>query len=100
MRGTHRVLESARKLLGTAWGDEETSRLQPAWTADPDLIRQQDVGQVCYMRWGGGRVRADRATPPGPAPAARRPHLRHRPAAGRASPTRHRAGDPALARRP
>src|SRR6202035_1564672 len=52
LAGTHRVLESARQLLGTAWGDEGTSRIQPAWTADPDLIRQQDTGQVCYIRRG------------------------------------------------
>jgi hypothetical protein len=72
LAGTHRVLESARKLLGTAWGDEGTSRIQPAWTADPDLIRQQEVGQVCYIRRGSA-VFAQIARPrpvPLPLPAA------------------------------
>jgi hypothetical protein len=52
LAGTRRVLESARKLLGTAWGDEGTSRIQHAWTADPDLIRHLDTGQACYIRRG------------------------------------------------
>jgi hypothetical protein len=52
LAGTRRVLESARKLLGSAWGDEGTSRIQHAWTADPDLIRQLGTGQACYIRRG------------------------------------------------
>jgi hypothetical protein len=52
LAGTRRVLESARKLLGTAWGDEGTSRIQHAWTADPDLIRRQATGQACYIQRG------------------------------------------------
>jgi hypothetical protein len=52
LAGTRRVLESARKLLGTAWGDEGTTRIQHAWTADPDLIRQLDTGQACYIHRG------------------------------------------------
>jgi hypothetical protein len=52
LAGTRRVLESARKLLGNAWGDEGTSRIQHAWTADPDLIRRLDTGQACYIRRG------------------------------------------------
>jgi hypothetical protein len=52
LAGTRRVLESARKLLGPAWGDEGSTRLQHAWTADPDLIRRQGVGQACYIQRG------------------------------------------------
>jgi len=52
LAGTRRVLESARKLLGTAWGDEGTTRIQHAWTADPDLIRQLATGQACYIHRG------------------------------------------------
>jgi hypothetical protein len=52
LAGTRRVLESARKLLGTAWGDEGSTRVQHAWTADPDLIRRQGVGQACYIHRG------------------------------------------------
>jgi len=73
LAGTRRVLESARKLLGTAWGDEGTSRIQHAWTADPDLIRRQDVGQACYIRRGSAVfVQIARPRPvPLPLPAAR-----------------------------
>jgi hypothetical protein len=52
LAGTRRVLESARKLTGAAWGDEGTTRIQHAWTADPDLIRQLDTGQACYIHRG------------------------------------------------
>ena len=52
LAGTRRVLESARKLLGTAWGDEGTTRIQHAWTADPDLIRRLHTGQACYIHRG------------------------------------------------
>jgi hypothetical protein len=52
LAGTRRVLESARKLLGTAWGDEGTTRIQHAWTADPNLIRQLTTGQACYIHRG------------------------------------------------
>ena len=44
------MLESARKLIGAGWGDEGTTRIQRAFTADPDLIRSLDVGQACYIR--------------------------------------------------
>jgi hypothetical protein len=50
LAGTRRVLESAHKLIGAGWGDEGTTRIQNAWTADPDLIRSLDVGQACYIR--------------------------------------------------
>jgi hypothetical protein len=50
--GTRRVLETAHKLIGNAWGDEGTSREQRAWTADPDLIRRLQVGQACYIQRG------------------------------------------------
>ena len=89
LAGTRRVLESARKLLGNAWGDEGTSRIQHAWTADPDLIRRLDTGQACYIRRGTGRLRADRPAPPVPAAAARRPgRPAHHPAAAPAGRAR------------
>ncbi|WP_300612915.1 hypothetical protein [Trebonia sp.] len=52
LAGTRRVLETAHKLIGATWGDEGTSRIQHAWTADPDLIRQLDTGQACYIHRG------------------------------------------------
>ena len=50
--GRRRVLETAHKLIGRAWGDEGTTREQRAWTADPDIVRRLDVGQVCYIQRG------------------------------------------------
>jgi hypothetical protein len=47
LAGTRRVLETAHKLVGAAWGDEGTSRIQHAWTADPNLIRRLGTGQAC-----------------------------------------------------
>lgn len=72
LAGTRRVLESARKLLGTAWGDEGTTRIQHAWTADPDLIRRLATGQACYIRRGSAVfVQIARPRPsPLPLPAA------------------------------
>ena len=52
LAGTRRVLESARKLLGATWGDEGSTRVQHAWTADPDLIRRLATGQACYIQRG------------------------------------------------
>jgi hypothetical protein len=52
LAGTHRVLETAHKLIGATWGDEGTTREQRAWVADPDLIRRLDTGQACYIHRG------------------------------------------------
>jgi hypothetical protein len=46
------VLETAHKLIGNAWGDEGTTRLQHTWTADPNLIRRLTTGQACYISHG------------------------------------------------
>jgi hypothetical protein len=46
LAGTRRVLESAHKLIGATWGDEGTTRIQHAFTADPGLIRRLGVGQA------------------------------------------------------
>jgi hypothetical protein len=52
LAGTRRVLETAHKLIGGAWGDEGTTREQRARTADPDLVRRLEVGQACYIHRG------------------------------------------------
>ncbi len=84
LAGTRRVLESAHKLIGATWGDEGTTRIQHAWTADPGLIRGLGVGQACYIYRGSAvfvqvarpkpsplSLPASRAgTRPGPAAAA------------------------------
>ena len=52
LAGTRRVLETAHKVIGNAWGDEGTTREQRAWNADPELVRRLDVGQACYIHRG------------------------------------------------
>ena len=52
LAGTRRVLETAHKVIGNAWGDEGTTREQRAWTADPDLVRRLDIGQACFISRG------------------------------------------------
>jgi len=52
LAGRRRVLETAHRLVGSSWGDEGTTRIRHAWTADPDLIRRLDVGQACYIHRG------------------------------------------------
>ena len=79
--GTRRVLETAHKLIGNAWGDEGTTREQRAWTADPDLVRRLETGQACYIQRGAAtfvqvaRPRPSPLTllPPPAAPVRRRP---------------------------
>jgi hypothetical protein len=87
LAGTRRVLETAHKLVGNAWGDEGTTREQRARTADPDLVRRLQVGQACYIHRGAAtfvqvaRPRPSPLTllpppaqppPPAPAPEPRR----------------------------
>ena len=77
LAGTRRVLESAHKLIGAGWGDEGTTRIQNAWTADPDLIRSLEVGQACYIRRKSAVYLQVARPRPSPLPL---------PAAGRARP--------------
>jgi hypothetical protein len=88
--GRRRVLETAHKLIGGAWGDEGTTREQRAWVADPDLVRRLEVGQACYIQRGAAtfvqvaRPRPSPLTllppPAAPDPAPRVPEPRHEPA--------------------
>jgi hypothetical protein len=77
LAGTRRVLESAHKLVGATWGDEGTTRVQHAWTADPGLIRALQTGQACYIHHGGATfVQVTRPKPsPLPLPATRVPSV-------------------------
>jgi hypothetical protein len=53
LAGTRRVIETAIKVLGGVWGDEGSSRIQHAWTADPGIARRLAVGQAGYIHAGG-----------------------------------------------
>ena len=97
LAGKRRVLETAHKLIGNAWGDEGTTRIQRTWTADPDLIRHLQVGQACYIHHGGvtfiqvARPKPSPLTllpPPGPEPVVQVPVPRQEaaPAAWPAAP--------------
>ncbi len=89
LAGQRRVLETAHKLVGAAWGDEGTTREQRAWIADPELIRRLQTGQACYIHRGAAtfvqvaRPRPSPLTLPaagsGPEPAIRLPAPRREP---------------------
>jgi hypothetical protein len=53
LAGTRRVIETATKVIGGMWGDEGSSRIQHAWTADPGIARSLAVGQAGYLHAGG-----------------------------------------------
>jgi hypothetical protein len=80
LAGNRRVVDSARRLIGTpVWGDEGSSRVLRAPVVDPDLVRMLDVGQAAYVYRGGVTfvqvkrlVAAPAALPPG-CTDARRP---------------------------
>ena len=54
LAGTWPSVDTSRRFSGAgAWQDEGLSRGRPAPVLDGDLIRQLDVGQVCYLYRGG-----------------------------------------------
>jgi hypothetical protein len=72
LAGTRPAIETAHKLAGATWGDEGTSRLQHAWTVDPDIARSLATGQAAWIHAGGCTwVHIAR---PRPSPLALAPH--------------------------
>jgi hypothetical protein len=67
LAGTRKVIETATKVIGGVWGDEGSSRVQHAWTADPGIARRLEVGQAGYIR-AGGCTWVQIARPPPPPP--------------------------------
>lgn len=53
LTGTRQVIETATKVIGPWWGDEGSSRVQHAWTADPGIARRLATGQAGYITRGG-----------------------------------------------
>jgi hypothetical protein len=53
LAGTHRIIETATKVIGGMWGDEGSSRVQHAWTVNPQIARGLDTGQAAYIHSGG-----------------------------------------------
>ena len=91
------MLESAHKLIGATWGDEGTTRIQHAWTADPGLIRGLGIGQACYIHRGSAVfVQVARPRPSPLSLPAARAGTRPRPAAppGPTTARRHDDGPP------
>jgi hypothetical protein len=52
LAGTRQVIETATKVIGRMWGDEGSSRVQHAWTADPGIARRLDAGQAAWISGG------------------------------------------------
>ncbi len=52
LAGQRRVLDTARRMAGVAWGPDGTTQERRAWVADPELIRRLDTGQACYIHRG------------------------------------------------
>ncbi len=98
LAGTRRMVETATKVIGGMWGDEGSSRVQHAWTVDPQIARGLDTGQAAYIHGGGCTwVQIARPhpsplplPPPQPAPAVVIP-----PAAARPEPEPARPAAPA-----
>jgi hypothetical protein len=94
LAGTRRVIETATKVIGGMWGDEGSSRVQHAWTADPGIARSLAVGQAGYLHAGGctwvevARPRPSplRLPPPRPAPVVVIPPPAAQPYTGPAVP--------------
>ena len=88
LAGTRRVIETATKVLGGVWGDEGSSRVQHAWTADPGIARRLAVGQAGYIHAGGCTwVQIARPRPsPLPLPAATARTGGHPPSASSSPP--------------
>jgi hypothetical protein len=53
LAGTRRLVETATKVIGGMWGDEGSSRVQHAWTVNPQIARALDTGQAAYISRGG-----------------------------------------------
>ena len=96
LAGTRRIIETATKVIGGVWGDEGSSRVQHAWTADPGIARRLTTGQAGFIHAGGctwtqiARPRpSPLSIPPPPAqvtpPPAAEPRARQKPAVAAAS---------------
>ena len=94
LAGTHRIIETATKVIGGMWGDEGSSRVQHAWTVNPQIARQAETGQAAYIHGGGATwVQVARPQPsPLPAPAAQPAPTDRHPCAGPRSKNHHPAG--------
>jgi hypothetical protein len=53
LAGTRRVAETATKITAGQWGDEGSTRIQHAFTADPGIARRLTTGQAGYLNRGG-----------------------------------------------
>ena len=92
LAGTRRVIETATKVIGGVWGDEGSSRIQHAWTADPGIARRLAVGPGRVHPRRRVHLGPDRPAPPLPAAPARPAagSSRGHPACRGAGPSRRR----------
>ncbi|MGH3399876.1 MAG: hypothetical protein ACRDPO_34855, partial [Streptosporangiaceae bacterium] len=73
LAGTRRVVETATKMLAGMWGDEGSSRVQHAFTADPGIARTLATGQAGYIHAGGCTWTQIARPRPSPLPLPRSP---------------------------
>ena len=71
LAGTRRIIETATKVIGGMWGDEGSSRVQHAWTVNPQIARRPGdrAGRLHPRR--GLHLGPDRP-PPAPHPSRSR----------------------------
>jgi len=99
LAGTRAVIETGRKIIGLGrYGEEGTGRLQRAWVADPDRIRNFRPGQAAYLHGAACTYvhvapyrRSPLPLPPAPTPAGLPPGGPD-PATGADTPTLPAAG--------
>ncbi|MGH3394451.1 MAG: hypothetical protein ACRDPO_07150, partial [Streptosporangiaceae bacterium] len=73
LAGTRRIVETATKMLAGMWGDEGSSRVQHAFTADPGIARALATGQAGYIHAGGCTWTQIARPRPSPLPLPRPP---------------------------
>ena len=106
LAGTRRVIETATKVVSNMWGDEGSSRVQHAWTADPGIARRLATGQAGYIHRGGctwlqiARPKPSPLALTGRPPAQRHPRRSSSPPPAPATAHRHRPPVPRPGRRP
>ena len=86
LAGTRRVMETASKVIGNMWGDEGTSRVQHAWTADPGIARRLTPGRPATSTPAAATWVQIARPRPSPLTPCRRPPRRRQPPAAAARP--------------
>ena len=98
LAGTRRMVETATKVIGGMWGDEGSSRVQHAWTVDPQ--HRPRPGHRAGRLHPRRRLHLGPDRPPPPLTPARSRHRPPSPPAVVIPAPAARAAEPAASRRP